>query len=172
MKAEIVSTKHTLKSDFNRIGNFLRDLTPVQKLGLVGLAATGILANTLSASQNHDYSTVDTTGFDTDVTAIKIEGGARVRSEPSVSSDKSGPSNVLYETNEDVSSILKLPSGAEFLTNENGGWYGVTIPDIQRQDPELAEKIGDSDGDGIVWINHQRAKVTENKAEPYFEEFE
>ena len=92
-----------------------------------------------------------------DVTTITIETDAKVRENAAVIDDEyDGVTNLVFKNlGEDFS--FDTPQGVDEKKDDNGVWFGVPAEDF----PPDYQGMVNKDEDGVLWVNEQRASVTE-----------
>ncbi len=99
-------------------------------------------------------------------TKMKIGSGAIVRSSPYVPPAEIRPTtNQLgsYDFGNASEIAIDTPSGVQVFSNEDGKWYGFDVDDLKAApingDKKKQPVEYDTDKDGRVWINEQKASV-------------
>lgn len=137
-----------------------------KKVRAGAIGATGALAVAAIALGVNNMDTGATEPkLETPDGAISLSEGARLRSEPTVFDEERGSNRIdTLET-----SVVIEPSAPVEVKRgtDNGTWYGLQAEDLATAIPGF-DKSGDSDN--IIWVNEQKAHITDTTPTQRFEQ--
>ena len=147
----------TLSNDLNDILRNPKTRKSALALGVVASVAVGF-AGCATASAEAQRGSVYDGSIHPDITSINLENGANIRSEPRVKDDDFTIRLDTLELGDGKFITVPTPEGAYVDTDNNGAWYGIPVSELT----DVANVHVDGDGDGIVWVNQQKATLDEN----------
>lgn len=137
----------------------LRRLAALGLIGAMGVVGgAGIVHATSGKSipKTPDEIALQVDGYvNDDITSLSIAEGARIRSQPSVTEDAAGTTNLLDTTNRAIN--VKTDNNVVVSHDVNGDWYTIPTASLKRIDPDLHIK------GAYVSISGQRATPTKQK---------
>lgn len=151
MNQELANRTETNNTLFTK--KVIRSLSAIALSAAVLAGTTGITGCSAQEKSSDPFIEAQYTA-DPDVTSVTIEEGARIRETPGVLEDEYA-NNRIEEADEaiDVATDKGITISGD---TANGDWYGISVDDMQQADPDFDIK-DDTDGDGTVWVNSQKA---------------
>lgn len=96
-------------------------------------------------------------------TKMKIGSGAILRSSPNVPDPDISLSNKLgsLDFGDTENTVIDTPHGVYIHDDVNGRWYGIDRDDLKESSIKNSSAKLDTDRDGVIWVNEQRADPEE-----------
>lgn len=96
---------------------------------------------------------------------VTLGSGAILRSDPYVPDPDLDISNRLgsYDFGDAKQATVDTPEGVYVVDNSNGRWVGIKRDNIKDASIDSSSVKLDTDRDGVIWVNEQRASVTDSE---------